>query len=101
LALGLGSLFNHSIPGQNVCWRRDLSNTCIVYTALRNIEPGEELCISYGSKLWFEDTEVVGVRNEERGIDVAGIDGDEGSTYGDNEELAMLRLVELAVDTKL
>ncbi|RMZ92286.1 hypothetical protein DV736_g469, partial [Chaetothyriales sp. CBS 134916] len=58
LALGLGSLFNHSTLHQNVGWRRDLAIECIVYTALRDIEVGQELCISYGNgRLWFEDAD--------------------------------------------
>ncbi|RMZ81451.1 hypothetical protein DV738_g2171, partial [Chaetothyriales sp. CBS 135597] len=58
LALGLGSLFNHSTLHQNVGWRRDLAMECIVYTALRDIAAGEELCISYGNgRLWFEDAD--------------------------------------------
>jgi hypothetical protein len=31
-----------------------LTAQCITYTALREIDPGEELCISYGSgRPWF------------------------------------------------
>jgi hypothetical protein len=58
LALGLGSMFNHSTKAQNVRWSRNTEQDYIVYTSLRDIEAGEELCISYGSKLlWFEDVE--------------------------------------------
>jgi uncharacterized protein len=56
LALGLGSLFNHS-RHQNVGFQRDVQRQCIIYTTLREIAAGEELCISYGSHLWFDDTE--------------------------------------------
>ena len=56
VALGLGSLFNHSSLQQNVGWSRDLSGQCIVYKALRDIRAGEELCINYG-KLWFVDAD--------------------------------------------
>lgn len=56
LALGLGSMFNHMrIP--NVAWERDTLMQVIRYFTLRDIERGEELCISYGSKLWFQDTD--------------------------------------------
>jgi len=59
LALGLGSMFNHSTRTQNVGWKRDTETDCIVYTALRDIQVGEELCISYGSaRLWFEDVDI-------------------------------------------
>ena len=58
LALGLGSMFNHSTKAQNVRWSRNTEQDYIVYTSLRDIEVGEELCISYGSRaLWFEDVE--------------------------------------------
>lgn len=58
LALGLGSMFNHSTKQQNVGWIRNTETEVIVYTALRDIKAGEELCISYGSvRLWFEDSE--------------------------------------------
>ncbi|CAO3654419.1 unnamed protein product [Mucor hiemalis] len=54
LALGLGSMFNHnSTP--NVGFIRDITNKLIRYVTLREIEKEEELCISYGDHLWFED----------------------------------------------
>lgn len=37
----------------------------IVYSTLRDIEQGEELLISYGSRLTFEDTESAGIRAAE------------------------------------
>ncbi|CAD6450417.1 f9f9a738-fd71-4e55-ba28-9b6bc6a97c9b [Sclerotinia trifoliorum] len=55
--LGLGSMFNHSTLHQNVGWKRDVKNLLVTYTALRDIKEGEELCISYGSRLTFKDTE--------------------------------------------
>ncbi|KAJ6508910.1 hypothetical protein C8R45DRAFT_1208497 [Mycena sanguinolenta] len=56
LALGLGSLFNHSnFP--NLSFIIDSSNHLIHYTTTRHIEPDEELCIYYGSKLWFNPVE--------------------------------------------
>ncbi|KAK0201687.1 cytidine deaminase-like protein [Desarmillaria ectypa] len=56
LALGLGSLFNHSDP-PNVTYEVDLTTDSIRYTTVRDIEPGEELCIFYGHKLWFQPVE--------------------------------------------
>ena len=53
LALGLGSLFNHS-ETPNVDFRRDGPNATIRYYAARDIEQGEELFIFYGSELWFD-----------------------------------------------
>jgi SET domain-containing protein len=59
LALGLGSMFNHSTRAQNVGWKRNTDTDVIVYTTLRNIKAGEELCISYGNaRLWFKDADV-------------------------------------------
>lgn len=57
IVLGLGSMFNHSVLRQNVGWRRDLDGQVVVYTALRDIDEGEELLISYGNHLTFRDTE--------------------------------------------
>jgi len=57
IIFGLGSMFNHSTMHQNVGWERDLEKLIITYTALRDIKAGEELCISYGSRLTFKDTD--------------------------------------------
>ncbi|CEP08574.1 hypothetical protein [Parasitella parasitica] len=54
LALGLGSMFNHN-SSPNVGFIRDIPNKLIRYVTLRRIEKYEELCISYGNHLWFED----------------------------------------------
>lgn len=62
-------MFNHSSLRQNVGWERDLTNRLISYTALRDIKAGEELCISYGVRLTFEDTEA---RELEEADDIAG-----------------------------
>jgi SET domain-containing protein len=61
LALGYGSLFNHS-QHPNVDYRvvvRDShGGRCIVYSSGHQpIEKGEELCIYYGSNLWFDDAD--------------------------------------------
>ncbi|KAI5194279.1 hypothetical protein E4T39_08691, partial [Aureobasidium subglaciale] len=55
--LGLGSMFNHSTNHQNVGWERNVSAGVVVYKTLRDVEEGEELCISYGDRLWFEDAD--------------------------------------------
>nr|POE52088.1 set domain-containing protein 7 [Quercus suber] len=68
LVLGLGSLFNHSRFGQNVVWTRDVQNALIVYRALRDVEAGEELCISYGDHLTFEDVDEDGLSSMLREI---------------------------------
>jgi SET domain-containing protein len=51
-------MFNHSSAHQNVGWERDIANKVIVYKTLREVQVGEELCISYGDRLWFEDADV-------------------------------------------
>jgi tRNA-specific adenosine deaminase 3 len=53
LALGLGSLFNHS-SYPNVTYVIDPVDECIRYTSTRTVNPEEELCIFYGHKLWFD-----------------------------------------------
>lgn len=53
LALGLGSLFNHS-DAPNVSYTLDSSTESIRYTTTKNIYPDEEFCIFYGHNLWFE-----------------------------------------------
>lgn len=47
VALGLGSIFNHSW-NQNVSYRPDHKKLEIVYKAVRNIPKGEQLFINYG-----------------------------------------------------
>ncbi|KAG1774839.1 hypothetical protein EV702DRAFT_974229 [Suillus placidus] len=53
LALGLGSLFNHS-SHPNVSYAIDPAHECIRYTSTRTVNPEEELCIFYSHKLWFD-----------------------------------------------
>lgn len=61
VALGLGyiSLYNHDADA-NCKYDMDYENERIIITALRKIEPGEELCINYhgeaknNAPLWFE-----------------------------------------------
>ncbi|KAK4575352.1 hypothetical protein LTR86_001206 [Recurvomyces mirabilis] len=67
LILGLGSMYNHSTHDQNVVWTRDLEHEVVVYRALRDIAPDEELCISYGDHLTFVDTDKAeGAKEEEQ-----------------------------------
>ncbi|KAH9911503.1 uncharacterized protein B0H18DRAFT_892713 [Fomitopsis serialis] len=53
LALGLGSLFNHS-QQPNVSYTLDTETESIRYMTTRRIQEGDELCIFYGHKLWFD-----------------------------------------------
>lgn len=58
LALGDGSLFNHSSSKPTVAYSVDDTNECIRYTSGHSlILKDEELCISYGAKLWFDDAD--------------------------------------------
>lgn len=50
-------MFNHSKLHQNVGWERDLKNLLITYSTLKDIKKGEELCISYGPRLTFKDSD--------------------------------------------
>jgi hypothetical protein len=47
IALGIGSLFNHS-KQHNVTYVSDITNNNIVFTATRKIKKGEQLFINYG-----------------------------------------------------
>nr|GAT60352.1 histone-lysine methyltransferase Set7 [Mycena chlorophos] len=53
LALGLGSLFNHS-ETPNLSYSTHPDSDEITYTTTRAIAEGEELCIYYGNNLWFQ-----------------------------------------------
>lgn len=57
-------MFNHSSQHQNISWTRDLDRQLVVYKALRQIDAGEELCISYGDRLTFTDTEAADQESE-------------------------------------
>lgn len=46
LALGLGSLYNHSFD-PNAVYERDMDRILIVYKAIKEIKPGEEITINY------------------------------------------------------
>ena len=67
-------MFNHGVRRQNVGWTRDLQRQVIVYTALRDIEPGQELLISYGPQLTFVDVD----GEQPDSADAADGDGDGG-----------------------
>jgi hypothetical protein len=55
LALGLGSLYNHSSAPNAAC-ELDLDDESLVITALRTIAAGDEITICYAdeSDLWFD-----------------------------------------------
>ena len=72
VVLGLGSVFNHSGKDQNVVWARDVHSQTVVYRAARHISAGEELCISYGSRLWFQDADAEQQADEGDGSELLG-----------------------------
>ncbi|GAB7365228.1 hypothetical protein MBLNU230_g6314t1 [Neophaeotheca triangularis] len=66
VVLGLGSMFNHSTLAQNVGWFRDVERGVVVYRTLKDVREGEELCISYGDNLTFEDADRKEIDESER-----------------------------------
>jgi len=62
LALGYGSIFNHSDP-PNVDYRVDGEGLTVRYYAARDIKVEDELCIYYGANLWFEQTDGAGAND--------------------------------------
>lgn len=58
MALGHGSLFNHDSKRPNVDYKLDKENLEIHYSVGHyGAKKGEELCIFYGGKLWFDDAD--------------------------------------------
>jgi hypothetical protein len=60
-SLGYGGIYNHKVD-PNLSWRPNYENESIQYTAVRDIEAGEELFIRYVplyklGDLWFVDEE--------------------------------------------
>ncbi|KAF8945008.1 hypothetical protein BGZ47_003398 [Haplosporangium gracile] len=79
LALGLGSMFNHSST-PNVGFQRDIDNGLIRYSTLREIQVGEELCISYGPSLWFPNMEGPQGQNNSGGATKEAVSDSEDET---------------------
>jgi uncharacterized protein len=76
LALGYGSLYNHSYRPNARYW--DVGPRTKEFTALRDIEPGEEITVNYNGKprsrasVWFEVIEGLPPRNGNGTIDRKG-----------------------------
>jgi uncharacterized protein len=65
LALGYGSLFNHDSHHPNTIYRIHSHHQAIEYKSGAQMIPKDtELCISYGSKLWFDDDDDKTKRND-------------------------------------
>ena len=69
-----GSLFNHS-DSPNVSYSIDTATESIRYTTARAIDPDEELCIYYGSNLWFKPAEIP-ISDEHSRIDTELVEED-------------------------
>jgi uncharacterized protein len=59
IALGYGSLYNHSFK-PNAVYKKDLKKNLLVFKALENIKKGQEIFVNYNSDplnqtpLWFK-----------------------------------------------
>lgn len=84
LALGLGSMFNHS-KRNNVGFVIDKPNTIIRYFTIKDVEMDTELCINYGPRLWFDDSE----------LDSGIVAADSGSSSEDEDGTGFLSKLEL------
>ncbi len=66
LALGYGSLFNHHSTHPNIIYKVYPKEKEIrFYVGYKPIQRNEELCISYGSKLWFQDANINTTTNDD------------------------------------
>ena len=86
LALGVGSLFNHS-QKPNLDYRVDHDQLVIRYFAAREIMPEEELTIFYGNRLWFEDTNATNEQNRLRNANTSHEHMDNEDTFLGNMTL--------------
>ena len=70
LALGYGSLFNHDSHHPNIIYHINSHQQTIEYKSSPQMIPkGTELCISYGSTLWFDDDGETTKRNDDSSDD--------------------------------
>jgi len=51
IAFGYGSMFNHN-NDHNVSWVIDYENNKIVFTAIKDIQKGKEMFVTYGDRYW-------------------------------------------------
>lgn len=56
IPLGYCGLMNHSEERQNATWTISPTNEFIHMRAIKDIEPGEEIYVSYGKDYWDERT---------------------------------------------
>jgi tRNA-specific adenosine deaminase 3 len=70
-----GSLFNHS-DSPNVSYSIDTATESIRYTTARAVDPDEELCIYYGSNLWFKPVAEIPISDESTRADTELVEED-------------------------
>lgn len=51
IAFGYGSMYNHN-DKNNAEWKVDKPNLKLIITAIKDIQKGDEIYVSYGSKYW-------------------------------------------------
>jgi tRNA-specific adenosine deaminase 3 len=54
LAWGYGSLYNHS-DNYNAVWNSNTQNETFKFTAVKDIQPDEEIFVYYGGVTYWED----------------------------------------------
>lgn len=54
VALGYGALYNHSNT-PNADWENNFENKTFIFTALKDINPGEEILLYYGDESFWAD----------------------------------------------
>ncbi len=52
IVLGFGSIYNHS-DNNNATWTTDLNRNCYIFRAIKDIQPGEEICTNYMKQVNF------------------------------------------------
>jgi hypothetical protein len=58
IPLGYGCIYNHS-DDNNATWTCDSDNGMYYFIAVKDIEPGEEICTSYGKKEYWESVKKI------------------------------------------
>ncbi|GAA5858948.1 hypothetical protein JCM8547_007169 [Rhodosporidiobolus lusitaniae] len=100
VALGLGSLFNHS-ANPNVSYSLDTSAYTISYRAAKPIAAGEELCIFYGHNVTFAGDNTSSAAQSDVSEDdgwggLGGVASQGDSGESSDEELAGLKRLTVA-----
>ncbi len=54
IVMGWGMIYNHSCK-PNADFKSDMKNKNIIYFAIKDILPGEEITDDYGVRLWFKE----------------------------------------------